>query len=82
MTEGCTDIKPLPGYSFVDFPYCITRTQFSINLLNLRRREVYTLFLDRKPDFDNEFMGIAKEGVETHIIYSTKTKEENCDVIR
>ena len=48
----------------------------------MREREVYTLFLDRKPDFDNEFMNIVKDGVESHIIYATKTKEENCDVIR
>ena len=36
ITEGCTDIKPLPGYHYNKFPYCITRSQFSINLLDTK----------------------------------------------
>ena len=60
MTEGCTDIKPLPGYHCDAFPYCITRSQFSINLLDTKNREVYCLLLDKKPEFDNEFMSLLQ----------------------
>ena len=60
ITEGCTDIKPLPDYDCNSFPYCISRSQFSINLLDTKNEKVYCLLLDKKPDFDNEFMSIVK----------------------
>ena len=59
VTEGCTDIDPLPGFDPVHFPYCITRSQFSINLLDTKNKQVYCLLLDKNPEFDNEFMSIV-----------------------
>ena len=83
ITEGCTDIKPLPGYDYNKFPYCITRSQFSINLLDTKNTQVHCLLLDKKPDFDNEFMSIVHdENGEVGIVYAISTKDENCDVIK
>ena len=59
--EGTTDIRPLPGYNYQSFPYCMTRSKYSINLLDTRNGTIYPLVKDRKPEFDNEFMSVVEQ---------------------
>ena len=57
--ECTTDIKPLPGYDFHKFPYCLTRQKYCISLLDTKNEKLYRLIPDKKPEFDNEFMSIV-----------------------
>jgi len=39
----CTDLVPLPGYHPVTFPYFISKTMRSINLVDFREMKIHIL---------------------------------------
>ena len=83
ITKNCTDIKPMPFYNFEKFPYLLTRTQFTINLIDLKKENIYPLLFDRKPDFDNEFMSLIEDSNgKIGIVYAVMTKDSKQDAIK
>jgi len=80
---ACTDLNPMPGFDMNTFPYLLTRTSFSINLFDLKRKQTHTLILDKKPGFDNQFMSVfSNVDGKVSIVYCAMTKDENFDAIK
>ena len=63
----------------------LTRTEDSINLLNVKTKKSYKLYEDKKPLFDNEYLKIiTTEGLKskTILLYSTPSSDGQSDDIR
>ena len=82
MSRNCTDLKPLPGFDFYKFPFLISRTLTSINLVDVRNEKSYILLLDAKPSFDNEFLSFVKKHNKLSIVFASTVKGENCDLVK
>ena len=81
--KNCTDIKAIPGYHIDNFPYLITRTLISINLIDLKRTKAYPLLYEKKPDFDNEFLNVFLDQHDNiGIVYAVMTKDSKHDAIK
>jgi len=66
----------MPGFNIQTFPYLIARTQFTVNLIDLKKTQVFPILFDAKPDFDNEFLGTFKDmDGKIGIVYAVQTKD-------
>ena len=59
---GVSDLLRLPEYNYHTFPYVIARSKQNVLLVNVRKRTVYNLLADQKPNYDNEFSAITAIG--------------------
>lgn len=59
---GISDLLRLPEYNYQTFPYVIARSQKNLSLINVRKRTVFNLLVDPKPNYDNEFSAITSLG--------------------
>ena len=81
----CSDMQLLQGFSLDDFPFVITRSEDSINLLNVNDRKSYMLIKAKKPKFDNQYLRIVylpRNKNAISLIYSSVSTEEGFDEIK